>query len=292
MQLFRTLRPHQWTKNALVFFPVFTAHAWNDPATLAKTLLAFIGFSAAASAGYIINDLLDIQADRNHPTKQHRPIAAGVVSATWAWSLIGIALGVAGTAALLCQSIGFALTLGLYLSFSIIYSAAVKRLRFADVAFLAGLYVLRVVAGGEATFIPISIWLILFSSCLFFSLGCLKRFIELRSHDRPAADRLPRRGYRDQDQDAVARLGTTTGGFSLLVMGVYLFSDQAAQQYPTPWLLAPTVIILAIWLHRIWDRAGRGDVHDDPLIFALRDPFSWIAVIAAVTNVILAALIR
>jgi 4-hydroxybenzoate polyprenyltransferase len=267
----RALRPHQWAKNLLVFVPVLTAHLAFDPAALAHALLAFVAFCLCASSVYVINDLVDLPSDRAHPRKRHRPFASGalpVISGMIAAPLL--ALAAFAVAALLPAR--FLLVLAAYFALTFTYSLWFKRVELLDVVVLASLYTGRIVAGAFAIAVPLSFWLLAFSMFLFLSLAMVKRHAELalvREQGRMAA---AGRGYRVDDLPLLATLGGASGYLSVLVLALYINSRESAALYHAPqllWLLCP---LLLYWISRVWLLTMRGQMHDDPVLFALRDP--------------------
>ncbi|MEM6694524.1 MAG: UbiA family prenyltransferase [Pseudomonadota bacterium] len=265
--LWRAIRPHQWVKNILLFVPMVASHHF-DWATIFWVLMGIAAFSAAASAIYIVNDLLDLAADRLHSTKYKRPFASGAVP---------ISVGMAAFVVLVAIAIGIALTISpaflavivLYMVLSLAYSLKLKRLRWVDIATLAGLYTLRVIAGALAVEVEVSVYLLIFIFPTFVTLGCVKRLTEvtLAKND----ERLPGRGYGRLDRGDllnVAWLGTFG---ALLVFLLYTFTDQALQLYPTRWLLWAAMIPLALWLMRMVRLGHQGKQDYDPIVFALRD---------------------
>ena len=266
----RALRPHQWAKNLLVFLPLVGAHRLSDGAAVRASLLAFVAFDVVASAGYVVNDLRDLEADRAHPEKRHRPFATGELSRWHGTALVALLLaGGAAITALLPGS--FALLLAGYLVASLAYSFGLKRQVALDVLLLAGLYTARMFAGGFASGVPVSEWLASFAMFLFLSLAFAKRASELVCAERA----LPGRGYRPDDALVVFNMGITAGYLSVLVLALYVSSHDVRRLYARPawlWALCP---LLLYWVSRLWVRARRGEVHHDPLVFALRDPVTW-----------------
>lgn len=283
----RAARPHQWAKNALLFVPILAAHAWSDLAALAATALAFAAFCLCASGTYLLNDLLDLEADRAHPRKRLRPFASGVLhpGAGLAASavLLALAVGLAwATAPLLCALLGF------YAVLSLGYSLHIKRLVMLDVIVLAALYTLRLIAGAVAARVEASFWLLAFSMFLFLSLALVKRCAELHGL-APGQHGQPRgRGYHAEDLPMLQQLGGAAGYLSVLVLALYVNSSASQQLYRHPqllWLLCP---LLLYWISRVWIITHRGGMHDDPVVFALRDRNSrWLG-LAAVLVVVLA----
>ena len=274
----RALRPHQWAKNLLVFVPLaLTPQRLGERELELAALVAFVSFSLAASAGYVVNDLLDLEADRVHPDKCRRPFASGALG-----RLAGIAmaavLGVAAFGlALALTPPGFALVLATYVGLTIAYSVYLKRLLLLDVILLAGLYTLRVIGGAAAISIGLTPWLLAFSLFIFLSLAFAKRYSELRLMASLREAGAKGRAYRVEDLELVAVLGATSGYLSVLVLCLYINSDVVRQLYRTVdmlWLLCP---ILLYWVSRIWFLAKRGDLPGDPVAFAVRDPVSWLS---------------
>jgi 4-hydroxybenzoate polyprenyltransferase len=252
-----------------VFVPLITAHEILTLSLLGRALWAFVAFSACASAVYIVNDLVDIESDRLHVRKRHRPFAAAELS---------IPTGIAAAAALLAGAGGiaaavgapFALVLAVYLVLTTAYSFRLKREAVIDVIVLASLYVLRVYAGGTATAIEISNWLLAFALFVFVSLAFVKRCTELGATGRAAG-----RAYIEGDAQWILTAGVCSGYVAVLVLALYIQSPEVTALYARPrvlWLLCP---VLMYWVTRTWLRASRGEVHDDPVLEALRDPASY-----------------
>jgi 4-hydroxybenzoate polyprenyltransferase/phosphoserine phosphatase len=270
----RGLRVYQWAKNLLVFVPLFTAHLYLEPASLAAALLAFIAFSLVASSVYLANDLADLADDRRHPTKRRRPIAAGELPIVTAIALLPVLLfGAAAIAALLPWTFG-ALLLA-YVATNLAYSLALKRVPLLDVFVLAGLYTLRILAGAAAIEVPVSHWLLAFSLFAFLSLALAKRFVEVANVAARDEVRVGGRGYVAQDGALLGMLGTASGYLSVLVFALYITSPQVASLYTAPAILWFACPLLLYWISRVWFLAQRGQLHEDPLLFALRDPPSY-----------------
>jgi 4-hydroxybenzoate polyprenyltransferase len=279
----RAARPHQWAKNVLVFLPVLGAHRVSDPRALAQAGLAFVAFGLVASAVYVVNDLVDLEADRRHARKRNRPFASGALPVGAAFGLVP-ALLAAGAAAAIALPTAFALLLAGYFVATLGYSLAAKRWSLVDVLVLGGLYTSRVYAGGLATGIPVSEWLATFSLFLFVSLAFLKRASELLASEESP----PGRGYVLADRESVFTMGTSAGYLSVLVLALYVSSPEVRRLYASPgwlWALCPLVLY---WVSRLWLRARRGEVHEDPLLFALTDRATWV-VAALGSAVVLAA---
>jgi 4-hydroxybenzoate polyprenyltransferase len=265
----RALRPHQWAKNFLVFVPLITAHEILSVPLFGRALVAFVAFSACASAVYIVNDLVDLDADRQHPTKRRRPFAAGELSVPAGVVMAGTLLIV--TAALAAATgTFFAGVLATYFVLTSLYSFWLKREAVVDVILLASLYVLRVYAGGAATMIEISDWLLAFALFVFVSLAFVKRCTELQATGHSAG-----RAYVAGDVLWMTPAGVCSGFVAVLVLALYISSPEVTVLYGQPrllWLLCP---ILMYWITRTWLRASRGAVDSDPVLEALRDPASY-----------------
>ena len=281
----RCLRLHQWSKNILIFAPVLLAHKILDPRVMWAAFVAFMAFSLCASALYIVNDLLDLQADRVHPTKRLRPLASGEVSIAG-----GIGLGIV----LLIAAAGFITQLPLaacgllagYVASSFLYSLKLKRMLFLDVVTLALLYAVRVLYGGSATAIKISVWTLAFSLFLFTSLATLKRLAELRRVAAVANRAQDYRGYKEVDINQLSSLASAGGYVAVMVLALYINSPEVVLLYRHPqvlWLLCP---ILIYWISRLALIANRGHLDDDPVAFALKDRATW--VVGALAAVVLA----
>ena len=264
------LRPHQWLKNALVFVPLLLSHKLFEAGAVLQVSLAFFAFSLTASAVYLINDLVDLKEDRRHPRKRNRPFASGAVPLAWGLLMAPLLL-VAACLVTLVLPLPFAGILAAYFAATLAYSFFFKRTMLFDVLVLAGLYTLRIIAGSAALDIPRSFWLLAFSIFLFFSLALVKRYIELADMG-PGADARERgRGYRAVDLETLSQFGIGSGLMAVLVLALYIDSPTVKALYRNPeviWLLCPLMLYL---ICRFWILARRGEMHDDPIIFAIRD---------------------
>ncbi len=284
----KAIRLHQWVKNALIFLPALLAHEISNPAVLLQAVLAFIAFGCCASSVYVTNDLFDLVADRQHPRKRRRPFAAGLLSVR-AGIYVSAALFVC--AALIASAVGglFVLVLASYYVITWAYSLRLKRIALVDVMTLAGLYTLRIIAGCAATHIEPSFWLLALSVFLFLSLGFVKRYAEL--DDSRKAGKLVghSRGYGADDLPLILSLGTTAGYSAIVVVALYINSPDSIALYhhkKTLWLICP---LMLFWISRVWMLTARGHMHDDPVVFALRDRVSLI-VLAALGLIVLLAI--
>ena len=285
MALLRAMRPHQWVKNLLVFLPILTAHAVGDLSAWTQAGLAFAALCLTASAIYIINDILDVAADRAHPHKRNRPFARGAAR---------LSHGVLLSGALLCGGLALGLAAGalwvvaVYAAMSVAYSVRLKQLPLVDVFMLAGLYVIRIVAGGEATGHRLSLWLMGFSSFLFLGLALLKRVEELMAAGQGGqGGQIARRGYSPADVPILTAFGCGAAFSATLVLALFVQSEATAALYASPGLLWGSVPLMLFWQCRMWLSASRGYMHHDPIVYAARDRVSWAVGLALV--VVLAA---
>ncbi len=280
----RAIRLHQWAKNTLIFVPLLLAHAWN-PGTFAGAGTAFLSFGLCASGTYIINDLLDLEADRRHPRKRRRPFASGdlsaisgvvmvalllIVSVLLALALPHIVAAVPGGAALL-KPYSFLGWLGLYTATTLTYSLFLKRKLLLDVFVLSGLYTVRILAGSAATGVPVSAWLAGFSVFFFLSLAFVKRFSELEGLRERGGSVTNGRGYFVSDLEQLRALGTGAAYAAVVVLTLYINNAETNLLYQHPARLWMAVIVLLLWLSQVWMLASRGQMHDDPVVFAITD---------------------
>jgi len=279
----RALRVRQWLKNALLLLPLFASHRFLEPPLALAALLGLLGFSLTASAVYIANDLMDLAADRRHPTKRTRPFASGALSVP-AGLVAGPLLAAAGFAVAQALPAAFSTALAFYLSANVVYTLWLKRVLVADVAVLGGFYALRIVAGGIATGVLVSPWLMGFSLFFFLSLAFLKRFAELSRVAREGGDGAPGRAYLPGDTPVLLALGPACAAVSALVLGLYIQGDFVATLYRSPAALWALVPLLVYWSGRIWLLANRGEVDDDPILFMSRDRTSWIVAALALAT--------
>jgi 4-hydroxybenzoate polyprenyltransferase len=273
--LFFLLRPYQWVKNILVLLPVLLSHTWSNRAIASKALLATICFCLTASATYIFNDILDVHSDRAHARKKLRPLAAGTVK-TGTAMVLAVALLVVAIFLAVKLPLSFGIMLAVYLLFTVLYSLYLKTKVILDICTLAGLYTIRVFAGGAATDIFISEWTAAFAMFCFLGLAAVKRYSELQA--LPETGELSnRRGYEQVDKSTVQVLGLSSMMISVLVLVLYLRSPEVTLLYRHSEMLRLICPVLLYWFGRIWIVAGRGRMHSDPIIFALRDRVSLIA---------------
>ncbi len=284
----KAVRPHQWVKNTLLFVPLFLAREYQDLDKTITAALAFAAFSLCASAVYVINDLLDVEADRCHPRKRKRPFASGALPLLWAPPLAGalLLLGFGGASLLL--NWGYVALLGLYMIVTSAYSIILKRLLLVDVIVLAGLYTLRIFAGAVATATAVSEWLLAFSIFLFTSLAFAKRHMEMTRLEAEGKVRAKGRSYHVGDISLLESFGATSGYLAVLVFALYIH-DGLPSFYGSRWLLWLACPLLLFWITRLWFLAKRGEVHDDPVVFALTDKVSLAVGLSVAVMIVLAA---
>ncbi|MGH9617467.1 MAG: UbiA family prenyltransferase [Acidobacteriaceae bacterium] len=276
--MWRALRVHQWAKNVLIFLPLLLAHAIGM-AELVQSALAFLSFSLVASSTYVVNDVLDLAADRSHATKRRRPFAAGELSVL-AGLCLAIVLFAAGVLISIPLAPKFLVWLLIYCGATLAYSLYFKRVVIVDVIILSGLYTLRILAGAAAARVPVSDWMAGFAIFLFFSLALVKRFSELENLRARGAAPTNGRGYLLHDMEQLRALGTGSAFASIVVFALYINNPEVRQLYHHPqrlWLLTP---LLIWWMSRVWLRASRGQMNEDPVIFALTDRASLLAGVA------------
>jgi len=288
--LIRALRIKQWTKNLLIFLPVLLAHRYLEPEPLLASALGFLAFGLGASAVYVLNDLLDVEADRHHPRKRNRPFASGELPLQAGLVLIPLLAGSSLAVGLLLPWSFFFLLL-FYFAATTLYSFLIKEIALLDVILLAGLFTTRIMAGSAASGIVVSEWLLGFSMFVFFSLAAVKRYAELlrlRAAGRDGA-KLKRRGYFSDDHQLILQMGVSSGFMAALVLALYITSDTVTRLYPHPamlWLVCP---LMLYWIGRIWLLAHRGEVEDDPLMFAIRDWVTWLVAFIGATILLIAS---
>ncbi len=297
----KAIRIHQWAKNTLVFLPVLLAHD-HVANVFAASVVAFFSLSFCASATYIINDLLDIEADRKHPRKRLRPFAAGDLSPFAGVAIVGLFFAIAVALAVVLPEIFAALPgvdgvrevlgkpyrflewLALYTATTLAYSFYLKRRALVDVLVLSGLYTVRILAGSAATQIDVSAWLAAFSIFFFLSLAFVKRFAELELMVKGGRTKASGRGYGTDDMEQLRSFGTSSAFASVVVLTMYI-SGLANMLYQHPsrlWLLVP---VLILWLCRVWLLASRGQLHEDPVVYAITDRTSWMLGVISVAIV-------
>ncbi len=272
--MLRSLRPHQWSKNGLLFLPLLAAHQYADPASLGAALLGFFAFSLCASSAYLLNDVMDLEADRQHFRKKSRPMASGALPVMYGAILSPLLLFIAFAASFAFLPMAFAAVLFAYYLTTCLYSFWLKRIAAVDVMTLAGLYTCRVIGGAAAISVAPTFWLLAFSMFLFLSLAYVKRYTELRLSSGASGQRIVGRGYALEDTESTYILGSVSGVAAVLVMALYVNSPEVRVHYAVPEFLWGLCVALLYWINRIWIGARRGKIHDDPVVFALTDRVS------------------
>ncbi|NWH07421.1 MAG: UbiA family prenyltransferase [Alphaproteobacteria bacterium] len=271
----QALRLHQWSKNLLIFVPLILAHTYGDLRAILACLAGFLLLGLGASGTYILNDLSDITADRMHRTKRERPFAAGRLPVIQ--GLIVAPLLILGAlAGGLALSPGFGGLLFLYFVLTLGYSFGLKRVAMLDVALLGALYTIRLMMGTVLAGGAVSPWLLVFASFFFFSLSLAKRHVELiKAAEMPPGSVIPGRGYLSSDWPLTLAIGTASCAAAILVLVLYLVNDAMPQgAYSASHYLWAAPVLVALWTLRVWLFAHRGDLHDDPVAFAIKDRVS------------------
>jgi 4-hydroxybenzoate polyprenyltransferase len=271
------IRAHQWPKNVMIFVPAVLSHSWGDVDVIVRAVLAFLIFNVAASSTYILNDLADLDADRAHETKRLRAMAAGVIPAHHgagvAAAMLTLGLVFAGL-----LSVPFFVTVLAYLATTVAYSFRLKSVPLLDLAIIGGLFTLRVVMGVAACELPSSVWLLSFAMLFFFSLAAAKRHAELMRARRTDSTMPLRRGYQPGDEALTLACGVSASFGAILIMLLYLrFEAAQGGLYPHGDYLVAVPVTVLLWQLRIWLLSHRGELHDDPVVFALGDWVSWLA---------------
>jgi len=283
----KALRVYQWVKNILLFVPLLMAHQVVAIDRNLQAVYAFIAFSLCASCVYIVNDLFDLEADRLHPHKRYRPFAAGTLPIKAGVFTAPLLLIGGFVVAAIFLPPQFSILLGLYFISTTAYSFHLKRVLIFDVLVLAGLYTLRIFAGGIATGVPISPWLLAFSMFFFLNLAFVKRFSELHLMQERNQTKSKGRGYVVGDIELFRSIGPASGYLSVVVLCFYINSKEVVMLYKHPELLLLLGPFLLYWITRMWLWAQRGKMTDDPIVFTAKDPASYvIGVIVAVIMII------
>lgn len=274
---FKALRLHQWMKNTLLFVPLLAAHQLTNPLLLWQSLLAFLFFGLCASSVYLLNDLLDLADDRHHHSKRNRPFAAGRLSIKSGLIAFPVLLVMAFGGAALLLPWQFAGVLVAYYILTLTYSMSLKRYMAIDVMALAMLYTVRIIAGAAACGLELTFWILAFSMFIFLSLALVKRYAELReARSKGETEKTHGRGYFPGDLEMISSLGAASGYLSVMVLALYIHGQATTGLYGNPqviWLACP---LLLFWITRVWMLTYRGDMYDDPVVFAVRDRVSLI----------------
>ena len=286
----KQLRLHQWLKNGLIFVPFLVSGAFLDGNRLGASVVGFFAFSFLASATYIINDLADINSDRQHPRKKSRPLAAGSVGIPQALAATAVLFGGAGV---LASMIGgwYCITLITYLGLTLCYSFCIKQYVVLDVIVLASLYTIRILAGAVIIGKVVSFWLLSFSMFIFFSLALVKRCAELKSLENRGMVETNGRDYGVRDYPVLMAFGCSSSLMSILLFCFYTQNNVLTNQYQDPSLLWLIIPALGYWLTRMWIKTHRGEMHDDPIVFSLTDRGSLITISVIIVLTLLAQIL-
>lgn len=295
--IIKQIRVYQWVKNFLLFLPLIMAHRIGDYYSIINLFLAFTSFSLAASAVYVINDIVDIESDKAHPTKKNRPFASGKLPLSYGYVIAPIFFAMSLGIAFLALNIEFIVILVAYIILTTLYSFILKKIYIVDVIVLSLLYTLRIMAGAYTVDIPISIWLTEFSIFFFLSIATIKRYAELNLIKDNQESIARRRGYSVLDLDIMRQIGVTTGLLSVLVLTLYINSKSSDLLlkgkdllYSSPELLWIVAVFALFWILRLWLIASRKQMVDDPVAFILKDKLSYILGIISAIILFLATL--
>lgn len=275
MLLLKAIRVHQWVKNLLLFVPFLLAYKHVDPARIFDVVQAFFAFSFLASASYLINDIFDLESDRRHPAKASRPLASGKLPIKMAYLLIVI-LSIATIILAYSLPREFQVVLLIYLMLTLAYSYLFKSIVVMDVLILAGLYTVRIIAGIFAAEVDVSYWILVFSMFFFLSLAMVKRYSELYNLRLREEDAVHGRGYQATDIEFVATLGAASGYIGVLIIVLYIHDPIIIAKYSNPdwlWAIFPALLY---WISRIWLIAHRGEMNEDPVLYAIHDVPSYL----------------
>ena len=284
----RAMRVHQWSKNLLLAVPMLVGQEIFSAAPWGLLAVAFVAFSLCASAVYVVNDLLDLPADRQHPGKRHRPFAAGALSIPQGLALVPVLLGAGLALAAMWLPATATAGIAAYVMLAMSYSLFVKGRAIIDVIWLAGLYALRLIIGGAAVAMFPSAWLLGFAMFMFLSIAFVKRYTELVDLASRDGERVAGRDYRVDDLNLIGTVGPVSGYLAVVVFALYITSDDVLALYNRPELLWLGCPLLIYWLTRVWLKAHRRILGDDPVMFTVRDPLSY-AIGAAMAVVVIAA---
>ena len=277
--LLNALRVHHWIKNFLLFIPLLTAHKFYDLDLVLILCLAFLSFSLCASSIYIFNDILDIDNDRLHPNKKNRPFASNKLSIRTG-TIIASFTVLTGLILSVIISKLFALCLIGYLILSTAYSLFIKSIKYLDCLILVTLYILRIYSGGIVVNIIPSFWLILFSIFIFMSLAFAKRYIELNIHYSGKENlKISGRNYSIKDLRKLYFVGITSGYISVLILAIYLGSETVVRLYQSPIFIWIAVPLLLIWISLVWKKSKDKKIHDDPIMFSIKNKWSIIIIL-------------
>ena len=282
------IRLHQWLKNFLLFVPLIAAHQLGNITSLTTLTIAFVSFSLCASSVYITNDLLDLESDRIHPRKRYRPFARATLPLVLGAG-VAVSFMTAGISISVLVGSDFFIIILLYLFLTAAYSLVLKRLVLVDCLTLATLYTVRIVAGAVAVSVPLSFWLLAFSVFIFLSLALVKRYAELISQIQEGSPAAHGRGYMESDASLLQTLGVSSGYIAALVVALYVRSEADGSLYAEPTAILLVLPILLFWISWVWLKATRGEMHDDPIVFAIKDKVSLFVSLLIAAVVVYAA---
>ena len=285
LNLIRAIRAYQWVKNFLVFVPVLASQQISNEIFI-KSLISFIVFCLISSCAYITNDIFDLKNDKAHPKKKYRPFASGAITVNHG-IFVSATMFVAGVFAAFYVNFWFLFTVLTYFILTFAYSIYLKKKVIIDICVLGSLYTIRIIAGGIATDIQISFWLLAFSIFIFLSLAAVKRMAELVDLKKRKKIIIPGRGYNINDLGIVSMIAVSSGFLSILIIGLYTNSPQVLDLYSNPWTLWVGNGIMLYWLTRIIFVAHRGDINDDPIIYALKDNISRLTLLIVILLILI-----
>ncbi|MBP0594415.1 UbiA family prenyltransferase [Paraburkholderia sp. LEh10] len=283
----REMRIYQWVKNLLIVVPLLASHRFTNIDALIADGIAFFSFCFCASSVYLLNDMLDLDADRRHSRKRERPFASGELPLATGICLMFVLLAASASLAIMLPT-SFQLVLAGYVAMTLAYSFRLKRVMLVDVFVLAALYTTRIVAGGAAVNVVLSDWLIMFSVMIFLSLAMVKRYTELDKMQREGKAAAAGRGYLTDDMSIVRSFGTAAGYVAVLVLALYMNSTAVTVLYRHPHRLWILFCLLLYWISYIWMVAFRGRMHDDPIVFAIKNRSSLLIIVLCVLSVLVA----
>jgi 4-hydroxybenzoate polyprenyltransferase len=269
----KQLRLHQWLKNALLFVPLLASQKFTDSGAIAASIAAFVAFGLCASSVYVLNDLMDLPADRRHPRKKDRPFASARIPVEHGVVLIP-GLLIAGFLLALFLPWAFVGVLALYYFVTLNYNLWAKNIAVLDTLVLAGLYTLRIIAGAAAISVVPSFWLLAFSMFFFLSVAMAKRYSELVNTDLGDDDTIPGRQYRRIDLSTIMSEGAASGYAAVIILALYINSDEVAANYSHPEVIWLTCPLLLYWVNKLWLNTQRKEMTDDPLVWALENRVS------------------
>ena len=274
IHIFKIIRPHQWVKNVLVFTPLFMSHNF-DFNNLILSTKAFIIFSLIASSIYVINDIVDLKSDQNHPFKKYRPLAAKLITVNHCKILILILLALV-TVLLLNVNKEFIMIIISYFILSNLYTFFFKKIVIIDLLILSLLYTSRILGGGYIADTSTSLSLLLFSVFFFTSLAAVKRLIELVNIIRFKKKKIHGREYTIKHKKMIYWIAILTGWISILVLIFHINSPVVIKQYSFPDILWIICFVMLFWISRIIYVSNKGQIKDDPIVYAVSDKISYL----------------